>query len=95
MDIWRWVELFEFVIAAGYLLKTARTEKHLTQGLLLGIMGSLLVDISLHLMRYQKPPALWMALNIAFAWFIYEKILRKYCLALYRRLMLALLQLGR
>jgi hypothetical protein len=96
MDVWRKIECLEVLIAGLYLVKTRKTEKHLTQGLIVGMIGSLLCDLALHLyVSFEKSPALWIALNVFFFWFLYEKFLRKYCLAFYKRIMLALFQCGR
>lgn len=89
MDVLRYIELAEIFIASGYLIFCGKKESHLTRWAFCAGCLSLSVDVFvLHLwMGYtQKSLLLWGLLNVPFSLILYEKILRKLLLRVFRKM---------
>ncbi len=82
MDIFRQIECIEFVFTFGYYIVSEHKERHATRVSLLSWALALITDVGL--LHGMKPHWAWIALNVTFLWYLYEKLLRKYALSMYQ-----------
>lgn len=84
MNIFIKIELLEIVVALGYYIFSKGKERHATRVSLLSIALALVIDV--FLLHGKKPDWAWIMLNTPFLWYLYEKLLRKFTISLYRNL---------
>lgn len=87
MDMYRKFEVFEIALILVYLICSGITNKkqHTTQAIL--ISWGIALGCDVFLLHGNKPEWAWFALNVPFMVFVYEKILRKYSLGIYRAML--------
>ena len=88
MNLQIFIEYCELVIALIYVARSGRKESHWTVITFLGMIGSLIIDI--FILQGEKSIWAWLLLNVPFSIFIYEKVLRKLVLVVYRRFLVYL-----
>lgn len=82
------IEYCELVIALIYVARSGQKESHWTMIIFLGMICALSVDI--FILHGEKSVWAWLLLNVPFSIFIYEKVLRKLVLAVYRHILVYL-----
>lgn len=83
MNLQLFLEYCELVIALIYVTRSGQKESHWTLLIFWGMIGALMIDI--FMLHGEKSVWAWLLLNVPFSIFIYEKVLRKLVLAVYRR----------
>ena len=92
MDMFRHIELCELICVLGYLCFATKKETHLTQATLCSMAIALAIDI--FWLQGHKNGGLWLALNVPFLIYLYEKLFRKYALGVYRLMLAVCIRYG-
>lgn len=88
MNIYILIECCELLIALIYVIRSRQKESHWTLLTFIGMIGALIIDI--FIFHGEKSVWAWLLLNVPFSIFIYEKVLRKLVLAVYRRILVSI-----